>query len=118
MARLESRGVARQRGLLLAILRSMVGDGKTEASCGAQLFLVAQPHRVFAPSGLWAEAARFRIYLRLRLHLDSLHSQPHYQLSHQARRTTLLKLLGYLCATLAFLRAMRLKIDKYLANAG
>ncbi len=111
MALLESRGMARQRNFLLAILRAMVGDRKTETGRGAELLLVAEPHRLLASSGLWVAAARFRFHFRLCLHLDTLHSQPHYQLSYQAKRTTLLKLLGCLCSAFALLCAMRLKIE-------
>ena len=75
MERLEGGWVVRQRRVLLPLFRAMVRHGKKEAGGGAAGLLVAQPARLGHAAGLLAAPARFGVHLRLRLYLDSLHSQ-------------------------------------------
>ena len=77
--RLESGGMARKCSLFLALFRSVVRHRKASTRCSPGHLLVAQSRRfTFAvklrPFSQW----RFGFYPRLRLHLDSVHTQLDY----------------------------------------
>src|SRR5262249_55773222 len=76
LERLEGHRLARQRGVLLALLRAVVRDGATKAGRGAHGVLVAEPDRVAPPLDLFHPAARFGLHRRVLIHVDSVHSKP------------------------------------------
>ena len=120
MERLESRRLAGQLCFLHALFRPMVCHGKKEARGGADGVLVAESGGVAAAAGLFAAQAGFRFYFRLRLHVDSLHSEPHHPSAAQGSAHGLLRLRQELSATVEFLSKLRRAADAghFLGAAG
>ena len=111
MAFLESGWLDRQRGFFLTVLRAMVGYGEEKTGNRAELLLVAKPDRFTVAAALWTAPPRLGLYLRVRIHLDSLYSQSDHQLSHRTEGTSLRWVFGCLCAALELLFSVRVETD-------
>src|SRR6476646_9214785 len=97
----------RQCGLFLALFRAMVGDREDQNSHRPEFVLVAEPDRLSSAPALWPPPAGFSLYLRLCLHLDSIHSEPDHQLSNPARDIGLPTMRRLMHTALALLFAVR-----------
>src|SRR5438094_8342179 len=108
MERLEGRRLARQRHFLFPLLRPVVRDREKETGGGADGLLVAKPGRV-VPAALLCPVLqkRFRVHLCVRVHLDSLHSEPDHPAAAQGGPSGLFRLRNGFAASGQLLRQMR-----------
>src|ERR1051326_3323697 len=91
----------------------MVRHRKTEAGCRSYGLLVAEPGRFSVVAELRVvQTARFRLYLRLCLYLDSIYPEPHHPLPPQASSPELSGLRRFMSARVEVLQCVRTTVER------
>jgi hypothetical protein len=115
VALLDGCGLDGKFALHLALFCAVVGDGETPQSCRAVGVLVVKPGRFNLPPGLWSLSAGYRFYFRLRVYLDSIHSQSHDCLPGETCSSDLSRLQFNLSVGDQLLSALRNEIGRAIA---